>query len=258
MNLVSDMVSHVFSSTEITTKYIKPSYETTSMGIILTRRTIVCSTNHNVASHPPTDSDSDDDITIISQAIKKRRTTTSNTVGPTTRLLLTLSPRFKKIRSFLVLPIWIRLFQFWLTQVCPLLTETRMPFNSHLIVKDITEAERNFDVDDFLVDHDPAQNSDCELALTNNYESVEELKAKLTEAEDIYENLRRSIQHTIDEVEKEEKQYVDLFIASKNRDEARVQAEATITARHASWGAIKNSIFVTLLFSYRISFHIVL
>ncbi|KAF3455884.1 hypothetical protein FNV43_RR00526 [Rhamnella rubrinervis] len=184
----------------------------------------------------------------------------------------------------------------------PSLTKTETPFNSHPIIEDITKAERNSDVDDFLIDHDPTQNSDLELALTNNskfaiskflhsldkepatfnqfHENifdaashrssmislqtsiqskaseyttasaklttqehlVEELKAKLTEPADIYENLRRSIQHTIGEAKKEKKQHIDLFTTSNSRDEVRVQVEEAITARHASWGAINNSI----------------
>ncbi|KAF3438272.1 hypothetical protein FNV43_RR21033 [Rhamnella rubrinervis] len=52
----------------------------------------------------------------------------------------------------------------------PLLTKTEMPFNSHLIIEDITDAEGNSDVDDFLIDHDPAKDSDFELALMNNSE----------------------------------------------------------------------------------------
>ncbi|KAF3431770.1 hypothetical protein FNV43_RR26506 [Rhamnella rubrinervis] len=68
-----------------------------------------------------------------------------------------------------------------------------MPFNYHLIIEDITEAERNSDVDDFLVNHDPnhdpAQNSNCELALTNNSETdkkkIDAAKKVLLEMVDI-------------------------------------------------------------------------
>ncbi|KAF3443344.1 hypothetical protein FNV43_RR13026 [Rhamnella rubrinervis] len=67
----------------------------------------------------------------------------------------------------------------------PPLTKTKMPFNSHLIIEDITEAEHNSDVDDFLVDHDLAQNSDCELALTNNSELIQSDKKKIDEAKKV-------------------------------------------------------------------------
>ncbi|KAF3445122.1 hypothetical protein FNV43_RR14815 [Rhamnella rubrinervis] len=40
-------------------------------------------------------------------------------------------------------------------------------FNSHPIIKDITKAEDNFDIDDFLIDHNPTtQNSDHGLTST--------------------------------------------------------------------------------------------
>ncbi|KAF3456010.1 hypothetical protein FNV43_RR00653 [Rhamnella rubrinervis] len=62
-------------------------------------------------------------------------------------------------------------------------------FNSHLIIEDITEAEGNFDVYDFLVDYDPTtQNFDYELALTNDSEKLSNnmylpiLKASSTKA----------------------------------------------------------------------------
>ncbi|KAF3456672.1 hypothetical protein FNV43_RR01326 [Rhamnella rubrinervis] len=64
MNSALDMVSHIFSSTEIITKYVKPSYETTFIGTI------------------PAPANFDDDTATIFQAIKKRRTTTSNAAGP--------------------------------------------------------------------------------------------------------------------------------------------------------------------------------
>ncbi|KAF3431906.1 hypothetical protein FNV43_RR26642 [Rhamnella rubrinervis] len=78
--------------------------------------------------------------------------------------------------------------------------------------------------------------------LTAQEHLVKELRAKLAEAEDVCGNLRHSLKHTIDEAEKEKKRYIDLLNASKNRDEARTQAEAAITAHHASWGAMNNSI----------------
>ena len=71
---------------------------------------------------------------------------------------------------------------------------------------------------------------------------VEELKAKLTEAEETCGNMRHSIQLTIDEAEKEKKQYVDLRNASKDKEEKKIEAEAAIAARHASWGALNNTI----------------
>ena len=71
---------------------------------------------------------------------------------------------------------------------------------------------------------------------------VEELKAKLTEAEETCGNMRHSIQLTIDEAEKEKKQYVDLRNASKDKEEKKLEAEAAIAARHASWGALNNPI----------------
>ncbi|KAF3434657.1 hypothetical protein FNV43_RR21742 [Rhamnella rubrinervis] len=332
MNTASDMVSHVFLSTEIITKYVKPSYEMTSISIIPANRTITCSNDHNAASAlTDSGSDSNDDTATISQAIKKRRTTTSNTAGP--RVILpgqTFPPRNIKRKGksgTTFFPKGDRHAPTTHTNITsqsslakqlsdqsesettdasheidpqpvvtivPSLAETKMPFNSHLIIEDITEAEGNSDVDDFLIDHDPAQNSNCELALTNNFEStiskflhsldeklatfnkfrenifdatshcssmislqtsiqskaleyttasakltaqehvVKELKAKLAEAEDVCGNLRCSIQHTIDEAEKEKKQYIDLLKASKNRNEARIQAEEAITAHHAS------------------------
>ncbi|KAF3438475.1 hypothetical protein FNV43_RR21237 [Rhamnella rubrinervis] len=187
MNSASDMVSPVFLSTEITTKYMKPSYEMTSTSITPANTTIACSTNHNVVSPLLTDSDSDDDTAIISQAIKKRRTTTSNTTGPIshdstpshaitqvqedptipspTNLDATLS-----ISANTSVDVSHEIDPHLIVTIDPPLTETEMSFNSHLIIEDITEAERNSDVDDFLIDHDPTQNSDCELALRNNSE----------------------------------------------------------------------------------------
>ncbi|KAF3433534.1 hypothetical protein FNV43_RR24636 [Rhamnella rubrinervis] len=147
MNSASDMVSHIFPSTKIITKYVKPSYETTFISTIPApaSKTTTCSTDHNDASPSPTDSgsDSDDDTATISQAIKKKRTTTSNDASHE------IDPQ----------PV---------VTIGPSLAKTEMPFNSHLIIEDITKAEGNPEVDDFLVDHDPAQNSDYELALTNS------------------------------------------------------------------------------------------
>ena len=71
---------------------------------------------------------------------------------------------------------------------------------------------------------------------------VEELKAKLTEAEETCGNMRHSIQLTIDEAEKKKKQYVDLRNASKDKEEKKLEAEVAIAARHASWGALNNTI----------------
>ncbi|KAF3454098.1 hypothetical protein FNV43_RR04545 [Rhamnella rubrinervis] len=230
MNPASDMVSHVCSSTEITTKYMKPSYEMTSM-------------------------DSKDDTTTISQAWSYDSTPSHTitqvqedpTIPSRTNLDTTLS-----ISANMSVDVSYEIDPHPIVTIGPSLTETRISFNSHLIIEDIIEAKRNSDVDDFLADHDPAQNSDCELALTNNTELatfnkfhenifdatshrssmislqtsiqskaseytkasakliaqehlVEELKAKLIEAEDIYGNLWCSIQHTIDEAKNEKK-----------------------------------------------------
>ena len=71
---------------------------------------------------------------------------------------------------------------------------------------------------------------------------VEELKTKLAEAEETCGNMRHSIQLTIDEVEKEKKQYVDLRNASKGKEEKKLEAEAVIAARHASWSVLNNTI----------------
>ncbi|KAF3456043.1 hypothetical protein FNV43_RR00686 [Rhamnella rubrinervis] len=132
MNSTSDMVSYVFSSTKITTKYMKPSYETISI-------------------------DSDNDIVTIYQVIKKRRATTFNTAGLDVSHEINPHP---------------------IVTIDPSLIETEMPFNSHLIIEDIAEAERNSDVDDFLINHDPnhdpAPNFDCELALNLHIAEVVE------------------------------------------------------------------------------------
>ena len=71
---------------------------------------------------------------------------------------------------------------------------------------------------------------------------VEELKAKLAEAEEACGNMRHSIQLTIDEAKKEKKQYVDLRNASKGKKEKKLEAEAAIAARHAFWGALNSTI----------------
>ncbi|KAF3440768.1 hypothetical protein FNV43_RR19054 [Rhamnella rubrinervis] len=329
--------------------------------------------------------DSDDDTATISQAIKKRRTTTSNTTGPISNLVArtmtvddsTPSHAIIQVQEDPTIPsptnldatlsvlantsvdVSHEIDPHPIVTIDLPLTEIEMPFNSHLIIEDITEPEHNSDVDNFLIDHGPTQNSDCELALTNNSELhtaevvephvfvdlenffnqnpspqvintqlvqsdkkkinaakkvllemvgtgfdisaiskflhsldeelatfnkfrekifdaashhssmislqtfiqskaseyttasakltahehvVKELKAKLAEAKDVCGNLHRSIQHTIDEAEKEKKQCINLLNASKNRDEARIQAEVAITAHHASWGVMNNSI----------------
>ncbi|KAF3443105.1 hypothetical protein FNV43_RR17026 [Rhamnella rubrinervis] len=200
-------------STEITTKYVKPSYEMTSTGITLANKTITCSANHNAVSSPPTDlgSDSDDDTATISQAIKNRRITSSNNTGhisnPTPRTMTvdnsTPSHTITQVQEDPTIPSPTNLDMTLTVSanssvdasheidphpiviIDPPLTETEMPFNSHLIIEDITEAEHNSDVDDFLIDHDSAQNFDCELALMNSFELVQSDKKKIDEAKKV-------------------------------------------------------------------------
>ena len=68
------------------------------------------------------------------------------------------------------------------------------------------------------------------------------MKAKLAEAEETCGNMWHSIQLTIDEAEKEKKQYVDLRNASKGKEEKKLEVEVAIAAHHASWGALNNTI----------------
>ncbi|KAF3432608.1 hypothetical protein FNV43_RR27348 [Rhamnella rubrinervis] len=190
-------------------------HNTKSMSIISSIRIITCSTDHNAASPPFTDSgsDSNDDIATISQAIKKRRTTTSNIARPG-------PDGSHKINSHPIVTIG------------PSWTETEMRispnsgFNSHLIIKDITDAideelatfnkccENIFDAASHCSSMISLQTSIQSKAseytmvsakLTAQEHLVKELKAKLVETEDVYGNMRHSIQLTIDEATKEKK-----------------------------------------------------
>ncbi|KAF3434576.1 hypothetical protein FNV43_RR21661 [Rhamnella rubrinervis] len=203
--------------------------------------------------------DSNNDITTISQAIKKRRTATSNTgrAPPTNKkkihvakkvLIEMVDTRFDIIteeeaqnnyRKSLAILLDTGFFpdsmKPSISKFLNSLHKELVTFNKFCRNSFIASSHCSSMISlQISIQCKVSEYTTASAKLATQEYLVEELKAKIVEVDDICRNLWCSIQLTIDEAKKKKRLYIDLLSASKNKDEARVQAEVAIVMTHLS------------------------